>query len=230
MHTDLRPGLRFQWHYVVPAHAVVPALYDVPTASDMPPVLATGYMVGIMEFACLEAIKPYLDWPREQCLGTQVSFSHLAATPAGMRLRIEGELVEVQGRRLGFRVRAWDEQDLICEGTHERTVVDVARFNEKLAAKIAAPVPSPCRSVCQMEPDSGLCSGCLRTLGEITEWGSATPARRREILAHIDQRSDQRRGQVGRQVGRPAAGQGQSQGSGQGQSSKSNPQQAAPSL
>lgn len=136
MSPELRPGLTFEWTYPVPEQALVPNMYDVPVARDMPPVLATGYMVGIMEFACLQATRPYLDWPREQSLGTHVAFSHLAATPAGMTVRVRGELTAVEGRRLSFRVEAWDERERICEGTHERVVIDAARFNEKLARKI----------------------------------------------------------------------------------------------
>lgn len=138
MSPELRAGLTFDWTYRVPEHALVPNLYDVPAARDMPPVLATGYMVGIMEFACLQATQPYLDWPREQSVGTQVAFSHLAATPAGMQVRVRGELVAVDGRRLSFRVEAWDERDRICEGTHERIVIDAAKFNARLAHKAAA--------------------------------------------------------------------------------------------
>lgn len=143
MSPDLRPGLAFEWTYRVPEHALVPTMYDVPAARDMPPVLATGYLVGILEFACLEAVRPYLDWPREQSLGTQVSFSHLAATPAGMQVRVRGELTSVEGRRLTFRVEAWDEHDRISEGTHERVVIDAARFAERMARKTGAPAADP---------------------------------------------------------------------------------------
>lgn len=138
MSPDLRPGLRFEYRYTVPRHALVPHLYDVSTARDMPEVLATGYMVGIMEFACLEAIKPHLDWPREQSLGTRVEFSHLAATPQGMEIRVQGEVTAVEGRRIAFRVEAWDAHDKITEGTHERTVIDASRFAERLARKTGA--------------------------------------------------------------------------------------------
>jgi fluoroacetyl-CoA thioesterase len=103
----------------------------------MPDVLATGYMVGMMELACVNGIMPYVDWPREQSLGTMVSFSHFAPTPAGMTLTIKGEVTEVDGRRVRFRVEAWDEVDRICEGVHERFVIDPERFAGKLAQKRA---------------------------------------------------------------------------------------------
>jgi fluoroacetyl-CoA thioesterase len=139
MSPELQPGLRFAWQYTVPPRATVPQLYhDTPFCLDMPEVLATGYLVGMMELACVHGMKPFLDWPREQSLGTMVSFQHLAPTPPGMRLRIEGEVVEVQGQRVHFKVQAWDEQERICEGTHERCVIDVARFNARVAKKRAA--------------------------------------------------------------------------------------------
>lgn len=138
MSPELQPGLRFTWRYTVPPRATVPALYhDTPFCRDMPDVLATGYMVGMMELACLNGMLPYLDWPREQSLGTMVHFQHLAPTPPGMTLRIEGEVLAVEGRRVRFRVEAWDDVERICEGTHERTVIDTARFNGRVEAKRA---------------------------------------------------------------------------------------------
>ncbi|MFC4522765.1 thioesterase family protein [Cupriavidus pinatubonensis] len=138
MSPELRPGLTFTWEYTVPPKATVPRLYDdIAMCTEMPDVLATGYMVGIMECACLQALRDYLDWPREQTLGTLVSFSHLAATPPGMTITVKGQLVEVDGRRLRFEVSAWDGEDKITEGVHERHVIDAARFNEKVAAKAA---------------------------------------------------------------------------------------------
>lgn len=139
MSPDLQPGFRFDWSYTVPARASVPQLYhDTGFCLDMPEVLATGYLVGMMELACVNGIMPFMDWPREQSLGTMVRFSHFAPTPPGMTLRIEGELLEVDGRRLLFRVQAWDGVDRICEGTHERHVIDRSRFNAKVASKAAA--------------------------------------------------------------------------------------------
>ncbi len=138
MSPDLKPGLRFEWHYTIPARATVPALYqDTAFCLDMPAVLATGYMVGIMELACVHGMMPFMDWPREQSLGTMVQFVHLAPSPPGMRLRIEGEVTEVDGRRVRFAVTAWDDLERICEGTHERMVIDPVRFADKLAAKQA---------------------------------------------------------------------------------------------
>jgi len=137
MSPELQPGIRFEWQYTVPQRATVPALYhDTPFCHDMPDVLATGYMVGMMELACVHGIMPYMDWPREQSLGTMVAFQHLAPTPPGMTLTIRGEVTAVEGRRVCFKVQAWDGVDRICEGTHERHVIDPARFEEKLARKM----------------------------------------------------------------------------------------------
>jgi len=137
MNPSFQVGLRFDWRYTVPARATVPQLYhDTLFCHDMPDVLATGYLVGMMELACLNGMRDYLDWPREQSLGTLVNFQHLAPTPPGMEVHIQVEVVEVDGRRVRFQVDAWDAFDKICTGTHERHVIDTARFNEKLAQKI----------------------------------------------------------------------------------------------
>ncbi|WP_426194578.1 thioesterase family protein [Massilia sp. DWR3-1-1] len=138
MTLQLHPGLRFSWHITIPARASVPALYhDTDFCRDMPVVLATGYLVGMMELTCVNGIMPFMDWPRQQSLGTLVNFRHLAPTPPGMRLRIEGEVLAVEGRRITFAVQAWDDVERVCEGTHERMLIDTARFNDKLAAKVS---------------------------------------------------------------------------------------------
>ncbi|WP_026354862.1 thioesterase family protein [Massilia niastensis] len=134
-----RPGLRFEWQYTVPPRATVPELYhDTPFCRDMPDVLATGYLVGMMELACLHGMMPYMNWPQEQSLGTMVSFSHFAPTPPGMTLTIRGEVTEVEARRVRFRLEAWDDVEPVCEGVHERCLIDSARFAEKMAKKRAA--------------------------------------------------------------------------------------------
>lgn len=136
MNANLKPGITFEWQTVVPARATVPQLFhDMPLAGDMPDVLATGYMVGLMELACVSGMMPYMDWPREQSVGVHVSFSHLAATPPGMTLTIKGQVLDVEGRRVKFEVEAWDGIDKIAAGTHERMVIDPSRFNAKLADK-----------------------------------------------------------------------------------------------
>jgi fluoroacetyl-CoA thioesterase len=136
MSPDLKPGIRHVFEYTVPDTKTVPHLYpEWREFAEMPRVFATGFLVGLMEGACQLAIKPYLDWPREQSLGTHVSFSHLAATPPGLTVRVECEVIAVEGRRVRFQAHAHDGHDLISEGTHERAIIDVARFSDRLAAK-----------------------------------------------------------------------------------------------
>lgn len=138
MSPDLKPGVTFEWTYLVPERATVPNLYhDTVFCRDMPDVLATGYMVGIMELACVNGIMPFVDWPREQSVGVLVNFSHLAATPPGMTLTIKGEVLEVDGRRVKFRVEAWDGMDKITEGMHERMIILPEKFNARLQEKKA---------------------------------------------------------------------------------------------
>jgi fluoroacetyl-CoA thioesterase len=137
---DLRPGIAYRLEYRVPAAKTVPNIYpEFAEFRQMPEVFATGFMVALIEHACLLAVKPYLDWPREQTVGTHVDVSHLAATPPGQRVTVECEITEVEGRRIRFRVSARDEADLISEGTHERTVIDYERFNRRLASKARTP-------------------------------------------------------------------------------------------
>lgn len=142
MKESLRPGLRGEHTFVVPPDKTVPHLYaEAPEFQEMPRVFATGFLVGLVEWACLRVVNPHLDWPREQTLGTHVDLSHSAATPPGMTVTVQAELVEVDGRRLAFRVSAHDGKDVITEGRHERVVVDAARFRERVAAKAPPAVP-----------------------------------------------------------------------------------------
>src|SRR5262249_1392898 len=101
----------------------------------MPEVLATGYMVGLLEWACIEALNPLLDWPREQSVGTHINVSHLAATPAGLTVTVDVQLDRVEGKKLCFTVSAHDGVDKICAGTQERFAIDAARFNAKVVEK-----------------------------------------------------------------------------------------------
>lgn len=138
MKPTLQPGLTHQFRYTVPPTKTVPHLYpESELFQQMPEVFATGYMVGLMEWACIDAIRPHLDWPREQSLGTHVNFPHLAATPPGLTITIDVTLDRVDGRRLVFSVKAHDGVDAITEGTHERVVIDAERFNAKVEAKAA---------------------------------------------------------------------------------------------
>ena len=104
----------------------------------MPEVFATGFMVGFLEWACIDALKTHLDWPDEQSLGTHINVSHTAATPPGLLVTARVKLVEVDGRRLVFRVEADDGVDIIATGTHERFVIDRDRFNQKVRNKAAS--------------------------------------------------------------------------------------------
>lgn len=100
----------------------------------LPPVLATPVMIMVMENAALNAMKPYLE-AGESALGTRVDVRHLAATPVGRLVTGEAEITKVDGRRLEFTIRALDGAEVIGTGTHERMIIDLARFSERLKAK-----------------------------------------------------------------------------------------------
>jgi fluoroacetyl-CoA thioesterase len=100
----------------------------------LPPVLATPVMIMIMENAALNAIKPFFD-AGESALGTRVDVSHLAATPVGRSVTGHAEVTRVDGRRIEFTVRASDGEEQLGAGTHERIVIHLGRFAERLKAK-----------------------------------------------------------------------------------------------
>ncbi|PKM42925.1 MAG: thioesterase [Gammaproteobacteria bacterium HGW-Gammaproteobacteria-1] len=136
MKDTLRPGITYEHRFVVPSSKTVPALY--PEAEEflaMPEVFATGFLVGFLEWACIKAINPYLDWPAEQTVGTHVDVSHEAATPPGLEVTAKVELIEVSGRKLVFAVEAHDGVEIISRGRHERFVIVRERFDAKLMTK-----------------------------------------------------------------------------------------------
>lgn len=136
MKPSLKPGIRYEHRFVVPSSKTVPALY--PESEEfvaMPEVFATGFLVGFLEWACIKAINPYLDWPQEQTVGTHIDVSHEAATPPGLEVTATVELIAVEGRKLVFAVEAHDGVDLISRGRHERFVIDKEKFDAKLGLK-----------------------------------------------------------------------------------------------
>jgi fluoroacetyl-CoA thioesterase len=138
MKPTLAPGLAFTFRYEVPEDKTVPHVFrEAERFQEMPRVFATAYLVGLLEWACIEAIQPHLD-PGEQSVGTAIAVTHTAATPPGLTVTVELTLEKVEGRKLSFKVQAHDGIDAIGEGTHQRFVIDRARFQKKLAEKVAA--------------------------------------------------------------------------------------------
>jgi fluoroacetyl-CoA thioesterase len=137
MKPTLAPGLKFEFVYEVPAAKTVPHLFpEAKQFQQMPDVLATGYLVGLIEWACIEAVNPHIEWPDEQTVGIHVDLSHSAATPPGFTVTVKGRLTAVEGRKLTFQITAEDGVDQICEGTHQRFVIEAARFDQNLRKKI----------------------------------------------------------------------------------------------
>ena len=104
--------------------------------ATLPPVLATPVMIMMMENAALNAIKPYLD-AGESAVGTRVDVQHLAATPAGRTVTAEAEVTRVAGRQVEFRIEAADGVQRIGTGKHERMVIELYRFIERLDRRLA---------------------------------------------------------------------------------------------
>ena len=139
MKETLKPGLEHELRFVVPPSKTVPALY--PESADfqaMPAVFATGFLVGFLEWACLLVVKPHLDWPAEQTVGTHVDVSHEAATPPGLVVTARDQVDAVVRLDLEAELAPVDADELRARGTHERVVILRERFDAKVAEKAAA--------------------------------------------------------------------------------------------
>ena len=135
MKPTLVPGLTHTQRFTVTEEKTVGNLYpESPAFVAMPKVFATGFLVGFIEWACLEALAPHLD-DGEGSLGIHIDVDHRAATPPGMEVTAEVEVTEVDGRKVGFDVTVRDEVEVIAQCRHQRFVVDWDRFNAGLAEK-----------------------------------------------------------------------------------------------
>jgi fluoroacetyl-CoA thioesterase len=128
--SDLNPGLTGTAELVVGTEHTAPSI-----GSGLVPVLATPVMINLIEAAALEAIEHLLP-AGHQSLGIHLDIRHFAATPIGMRVTATAELIAVDGRTLSFRVEARDEKEPIGDGSHQRVVVNVARFDARVQKKL----------------------------------------------------------------------------------------------
>jgi fluoroacetyl-CoA thioesterase len=136
MSPSLQPGLTYEFKYTVPANKTVAHLLPEATElQQMPEVLATGFMVGLIEWTCIQAVSPYLDWPNEQTVGIHVDLNHTAPTPPGFTVTVRVTLTAVEGRKLTFDVEAADGVDQITKGTHQRFVINAEKFNQNVTDK-----------------------------------------------------------------------------------------------
>ena len=129
--TALKPGLTGSARITVGEQHTAPRV-----GSGRVHVLATPVMINLMEAAALDAAENLIP-AGHQSLGTRLDVRHIAATPVGMRVRATARLLSVEGRTLEFQVEAHDEKDLIGDGSHQRLVVNVARFDQRVQAKLA---------------------------------------------------------------------------------------------
>lgn len=127
----VKPGLKGSVKLTVGEEHTAPSV-----GSGAIHVLGTPVMINLMEAAALAAAEHLLP-EGHQSLGIHLDVSHLAATPVGMKVTATAEVTAVEGNRVKFRVEAHDEADLIGEGTHERIVVNVERFDKRVRAKAA---------------------------------------------------------------------------------------------
>ncbi len=137
MKESLIPGIEHEFSIRIAKSKTVPDLY--PESAEfqaMPEVFATGYMVGFIEWSCIQAINSHIGWPAEQTVGTHIDVSHIAATPPGVTVTAKVKLLEVDRRRLLFEVEVYDNAALVSHGKHERFIIDKAKFDARMREKM----------------------------------------------------------------------------------------------
>jgi fluoroacetyl-CoA thioesterase len=138
MKESLPRNMTFTHRYRVPVEKTVPYVFEESELFQaMPSVFATAFMVGLMEWACMEALRPYME-EGEISLGTKINVTHSAATPPGMQVDVEVTLLEVDGSRTKWSIVARDEQDVIGKGTHERFSINGEKFKGIVGKKAAS--------------------------------------------------------------------------------------------
>jgi predicted thioesterase len=128
--TQLTPGLKGTVQLKVGVEHTAPSI-----GSGKVPVLGTPVMINLIEAAALAAVEHLLP-AGHQSLGIHLDVRHFAATPIGMNVTATAQLIAVDGRTLSFQVEAHDEKEPIGGGTHQRVVVNVARFDERVQRKL----------------------------------------------------------------------------------------------
>jgi fluoroacetyl-CoA thioesterase len=128
--SELVPGLTAELEMTVTAADIASRW-----GSGLAPVFSTPALVGLMESAAVQALSGHLS-PGQTTVGGHIDVRHLAATPVGMQVRARAELTAVEGRKLVFKIQAWDEVELIGEAEHERFVVDEVKFLGRIQAKV----------------------------------------------------------------------------------------------
>ena len=131
--SQLKTGLTGSAELLVGVEHTAPSI-----GSGLVPVLATPVMINVIEAAALAAVEHLLP-AGHQSLGIHLDIRHFAATPIGMRVRATAELIAIDGRTLSFRVAARDDREPIGDGTHQRVVVNVARFDQRVQKKLSTP-------------------------------------------------------------------------------------------
>ena len=126
----MEPGIKNRKEIVV-----TDELTAAKMGSGLAPVYATPCMIALIEGTAAESVEPFLS-EGEGTVGTKVEVEHLAATPIGMKVTCDTELVEVDRKRLVFKASVYDETGLVGQGRHERFIIDNARFMEKVRAKL----------------------------------------------------------------------------------------------
>lgn len=135
MKDTLIPGLEHSFSITVTKEKTVPFVFpESGLFSEMPAVFATAFMVGFIEWACMEALRPYLD-EGERTLGTMINVTHQAATPVGMNVTARVKCIAVNGKRTLWEVEARDDVEIIGRGTHERFTVNYDTFTARIDAK-----------------------------------------------------------------------------------------------
>ena len=137
MKDSLKQGMTFEFNFKVPENKTVAYLY--PEASEfqvMPKVFATGFLVGLFEWSCIQAVNPHIDWPNERTVGIGINLKHLAATPPGLTISVKGKLENIEGHKLTFSIIANDGVDQISKCTHERFIVNAKSFNASVESKL----------------------------------------------------------------------------------------------
>ena len=129
----LRSGLTGRPELIVGAEHTAPRV-----GSGLVHVLATPVMINLFEAAALDAVDRHLP-EGYQSLGTVLNVRHIAATPVGMKVRATAEIIRVEGRTVFLKVKAEDERELIGDGLHERVVVNVEKFSQRVARKLPHP-------------------------------------------------------------------------------------------